>query len=149
MSVIEVGLNPMAEKNTAIPNKDVAGLLAAFAPEVRNLVLATRGFILKMFPGITEQVDAKARIVGYGYGPKYADMVCSMMPTRAGVTLGIAYAMELPDPEKLLEGTGKVHRHVKLKSKSDLKSGGLKSLLKAANAAAIARRAQTGQKAKK
>ena len=54
-----------------------------------------------MIPDISEQVDAKARIIGYGYGPKYADMVCMLMPTKAGVNLGIAYAMELPDPAKL------------------------------------------------
>lgn len=100
----------MAEKNTAIPNKNtsipnkaVADLLAAFDLEVRNLVLATRGFVFQMFPDITEQVDAKARIIGYGYGPKYTDMVCAMMPTK----------------------------------------------IKAANAAAIGRRARTGQKAKR
>jgi hypothetical protein len=52
----------------------------------------------------------------------------------------MAYAMELPDPKKLLEGTGKPHRHVKIKSKLDLESGPLKSLLKDSIAAAIARR---------
>jgi Domain of unknown function (DU1801) len=102
-----------------------------------------------MIPDITERVDVKARIIGYGYGPKYADMVCMIMPTRTGVNLGIAYAMELPDPNTLLEGTGKLHRHAKLKNKSDLESTALKSLLKAAIAAADARREKTGQKAKK
>jgi hypothetical protein len=113
--------------------------------QVRNLALAARGCVLKMIPDTTEQVDVKARIIGYGYGPKYADSVCMIMPTKAGVNLGIAFAMELPDPEKRLEGTGKVHRHVKLKSKSDLESAALKSLLKAAITAATARRAKTGQ----
>ena len=83
--------------NKAIPRKE-AGLLAAFAPEVRNLALAARTFVLKMIPDILEEVDVKARIIGYGYGPKCADMVCMIMPTRAGVNLGIAYAMELPVP---------------------------------------------------
>src|SRR5271170_8124404 len=134
--------------NRTLPNKDVDEVLASFGSEVRNLALATRAFVLQI-PDIIEQVDVKARIIGYGYGPKYADMVCVIMPTKAGVNLGIAYAMELPDPEKLLEGTGKLHRHVKLKSKSDLESAGLKSLLKASSAAATARRERTGQKAKK
>jgi hypothetical protein len=98
-----------------------------------------------MLPKILEQVDAKARIIGYGYGPKYADMVCMLMPTKAGVNLGIAYAMELPDPAKLLEGTGKLHRHVKLKSKSDLETVALKSLLNAA----VARRRKIARKANK
>jgi len=130
---------------TPLPSKDLADLLAHYAPEVRNLALAARLFIFKMIPDISEQLDAKARIIGYGYGPKYADMVCMLMPTKAGVNLGIAYAMELPDPAKLLEGTGKLHRHVKLKSKADLESTALKSLLKAA----IARREKMAQKPKK
>ena len=131
--------------NSTLPNKDVDELLASFGPEVRNLALATRAFVLKI-PDITEKVDFKARIIGYGYGPKYADMVCVIMPTKAGVNLGIAYAIELPDPEKLLEGTGKLHRHVKLKSKSDLESAALKSLLQASSAAATVRQEKTGQK---
>ena len=131
--------------NASIPSKAVADLLSAYAPEVRNLALAARAFVFKMVPGITEKVDVKARIIGYGYGPRYADMVCMIMPTKAGVNLGIAYAMQLADPRKLLEGTGKLHRHVKLKSKSDLETAGLKLLLKAA----VARREEAGQKTKK
>jgi len=57
------------------------------------------------------------------------------------VNLGIAYAMELPDPE----GTGKLHHHVKLKSKANLETAALKSLLKAA----VARREKTARKANK
>jgi hypothetical protein len=127
------------------PSKDVADLLAPYALEVRNLALAARSFVFKMIPDISEQVDAKARIIGYGYGPKYAAMVCMLMPTKAGVNLGIAYAMELPDPAKLLEGTGKLHRHVKLNSEADLERTALKSLLKAA----VARRGKIVRKAKK
>ena len=52
--------------------------------------------------------------------------------SKAGVNLGIAYAMELPDPKKILEGTGKLHRHVKLKSEADLENLALINLLKAA-----------------
>src|SRR5882672_3269762 len=136
----------IGKMSQTIPSKPVADLLAAYAPEVRNLALAARTFVLKMIPGIMEQVDLKARMIGYGYGPRYIDMVCMIMPTKAGVTLGIAYAMELPDPKKLLEGTGKLHRHVKLKNKSDLESAALTSLVKAASVAAIARREKTGKK---
>ena len=66
-----------------------------------------------------------------------------LMPTKAGVNLGIAYAMELPDPGKLLQGTGKLHRHVKLKSEADLKPAALKALLKAA----VERREKLARKA--
>ena len=127
------------------PSKDVADLLAPYALEVRNLAVAARSFVFKMVPDISEQVDAKARIIGYGYGPKYADVVCMLMPTKGGVNLGIAYATQLADPARLLEGTGKLHRHVKLKSEADLKKTALKSLLKAA----VARREKIVRKAEK
>jgi hypothetical protein len=121
-------------------SRGMDALLASFTPEVQQLALATSDYLSKLFPGIVVQVDAKARCIGYGYGPKYVDMVCAILPTKAGVTLGIAYATELPDPGRILEGAGKVHRHVKLKKKSDLKNAALRSLLKSSNAAAISRR---------
>lgn len=83
----------------ATRSKDVTDLLAPYSPEVRSLAMEARSFVFKMLPKILEQVDANARIIGYGYGPKCADMVCMLMPTKAGVNLGIAYAMELPDPK--------------------------------------------------
>jgi hypothetical protein len=131
------GLNRM---KGSVPSKDVDDLLAPYTPEVRELALAARIFVLEMIPDVTEGVDVKARIIGYSYGQRYVDMVCMLMPTKAGVNLGIAYAMQLPDPKKLLEGTGKLHRHVKLKSKTDLERAGLKALLKAA----LARREKLG-----
>ena len=121
----------MATKKN-LPSKDVDAVLALYAPEIRGLTLAARDFLLEMIPDITEMVDVKARIIGFGYGVKYADQVCMLMPTKAGVNLGIAYAMELPGPKKILEGTGKLHRHVKLKSESDLENAALRNLLKAA-----------------
>jgi hypothetical protein len=118
--------------NKTLPNSAVCELLAPFTPEVRDLALAARSFVLETIPDIIEMVDAKARIVGYGYSPRYADQVCMLMPTKVGVNLGIAYAMELPDPTKLLQGTGKLHRHVKLKSRLDLENVALRALLKTA-----------------
>jgi hypothetical protein len=112
-------------------NKEITDLLASYPPESQNLVKATRVFVLKTVPGAMEMVDSKSKVIGYGFGPKYVDMICSIMPTKIGVTLGIGWGTELPDPEKLLEGAGKVHRHVKLKEKSDLKRPALKALLKA------------------
>lgn len=112
-------------------NKAVYDLLEPYSPETQKLALATRALIFKVIPKTIEVVDTKARVIGYGFGTKYVDMICSLMPTKAGVTLGIAWGTELPDPQKLLEGTGKVHRHVKLQTKSDLDDPAVKALLKA------------------
>jgi hypothetical protein len=83
--------------NTKLPNQDVADLLAPHSPEVRNLALPARSFVFPAMPDISEPVDAKVRIIGYG--PKSADMVSMLMPTRTRVNLGIAFAVELHDPQ--------------------------------------------------
>ena len=127
------------------PTQAVYDLLAPYPPEVRNLALATREYLLNLIPEAVEQANPKNKVIGYGFGSRYIDVVCALMPTKAGITLGIGWATELPDPEKLLEGTGKVHRHVKIKSKSDLRTPALRTLLKAAHKATLARREKAGK----
>jgi hypothetical protein len=45
------------------------------------------------------------------------------------MNLGIANAVGLDDPEGLLEGTGKRHRHIKIRRTEDLDRPGLHALL--------------------
>jgi hypothetical protein len=71
-------------------NKVVDDVLATFSPEVRDLALAARTFVLETIPSLAEMVGVKARIIGYGYRPRYVDQFCMLMPTKVGVNLGIA-----------------------------------------------------------
>jgi hypothetical protein len=114
----------------ASKNQAVADLLKPYSPEMRELALATRALVLKTIPGAIEGVDPKAKVIGFGFGTGYKDMICSLMPAKAWVTLGIGWGSKLPDPEKLLEGAGKVHRHIKVKKLADLKNPVLEVLLK-------------------
>ena len=52
--------------------------------------------------------------VGFGYGSGYKVLVFVISPQREHVNLGIAHGATLDDPNGLMEGKGKVHRHVKL-----------------------------------
>ena len=99
---------------------------------MQKLALQTRKFILAQVRQAVEGVDASAPVVGYGYGPGYKDMICTMILSKSGVKLGLVGGAKLPDPEKLMEGTGKVHRYVQLNCAADLKRRGLKPLLRAA-----------------
>jgi len=116
---------------TAATNKAVVDLLKPYSLEVQKLALAARAFVLRVIPKAMEQVDSKSKVIGFGFGAGYKDMICSLMPAKTWVTLGIGWGAELPDPQKLMDGAGKVHRHVKLKSESDLKVPALEALLKA------------------
>jgi hypothetical protein len=113
----------------------VKGFLAGYSAEVRRIAQTARRLIRKEVPKIEEQVDRPARIIGYGFGPRYDDSICVLMPTKVGVNVGFYRAVELPDPNGILQGTGKLHRHVKLKSTADVESPALRAMLRAALAA--------------
>ena len=107
-------------------------LLAKYSQEIRDLTLAARALILECFPQALEQVDLPSHLLAYGTSAKYADTVFTLMPQVKWVNLGIYSALELPDPHALLQGTGKLHRHVKIHKLMDLKSPVLHDLLQAA-----------------
>jgi len=49
------------------------------------------------------------------------------------VNLGFYYGADLPDPEGLLQGTGKLLRHVKIREPKAIRSRALRRLLEAAS----------------
>ena len=55
--------------------------------------------------------------------------LCCFMVGKEHVTFAFMRGAALPDPEKLLEGTGKGVRHVKLRSIADVKRPGVKKLI--------------------
>ena len=110
----------------------IEALLAPYPPDVRDVALAARSFLAQVLPGAAEMLDESAKLFGYGYGPGYKGLVCTLLLSHTGVKLGIARGSELPDPRQLMQGSGKVHRHVQLRTTADLKQPGLRPLLKAA-----------------
>jgi hypothetical protein len=67
-------------------------------------------------------------------------MVCALMGAKAHVSLFFHYGKNLPDPGKLLSGTGKTVRSIKFTSVKDIPAAAIKKLVKAA----IARDAESG-----
>lgn len=116
-------------------SQHVDAFLAAYPEQVRETASAARRLLQGMLPGVTETVDESAKLLGYSYGPGYKEVLFTLIMNQTGVKLGIFRGSELPDPKHLMAGTGKVHRHVPLRSVDDLKRPGLNQLLKAALAA--------------
>ncbi len=88
--------------------------------------------------GLRAIVKAVARQVKEGVNPWGLPMFDAggpfgyFMIGKSHVTFGLYAGTSLDDPEKLLEGTGKSLRHVKLRSMDDLKRAGLRKLIKSA-----------------
>src|SRR4051812_37713431 len=85
---------------------------------VRDLVAAIHSVIQKPFPDATVSVDADN--IGFARGTGYTEMVFVISPQRTWVNLGFYQGTKLPDPTRLLEGTGKLHRHVKIRTATEL-----------------------------
>src|SRR5260221_13149349 len=113
-------------------SSDVINFLSNYDEKVSSLALGLRDFLFKTLPNIQEQLDIPARIIGYGYGPKYADTICAIILSKKGIKLGFYKGTELPDPSKILTGSGKIHKHVVINSNTDVKSPPLKKLISAA-----------------
>ncbi len=113
-------------------SNDFYSLLNLFSPEVKKLASKTREFLRNRLPNTIEQIDVSSKLIGYGYGTKMADTICVIMLYKSHVDLGFFNGAFLPNPLNLLEGTGKRHRHVKIRNESDLKNPGLIELLEEA-----------------
>jgi hypothetical protein len=105
-------------------------LLTRFDEPVISLALLTRELVFKELKNVEEIADNSASLIGYGYGPRYKDNVCSILLSKKGVKLAFNRGSELPDPGQLLTGTGKLHRYIIINSEKDLRSTALKQLLK-------------------
>jgi hypothetical protein len=116
-------------------NTNAIDFLSGYNESVADHALRLRELILSALPGITEQVDIPAKMVAYCYGQKYAELVCTIIPSQKGLKLGFNRGVSLPDPSGLLEGTGKISRYVVIKSAAQVEAPELQALLLEAFAA--------------
>ncbi len=97
------------------------------------IILQLRKEILTIHSEANEVVRLGDRAATYGVGPrKMIEGYCYLMPHAKWVNLGFFRGAILPDPDKLLEGTGKLLRHVKIRDLKEVKKAGIRKLIKAA-----------------
>jgi len=77
-------------------------------------------------------ISVNGNFTGYGSTTGYKGLVFVVSPHKAHVTLGLASGASLPDPAGLMEGSGRVHRHVKIRTDTDLDRPELRELMRTA-----------------
>ena len=113
-------------------DKQINVFLSQYDERVFTKALKLREIIFANLPDIIEQIDIPAKIIGYCYGQKYSELICVIIPSKKGLKLGFNRGTELPDPDKLLEGSGKISRYVVIKSDEQIKSKSLRKLIESA-----------------
>ena len=103
--------------------------LSGYAAPVQQVARRARASLLKAVPGCSEVLDGGARVIGYGYGPGYSDTVCVLILSKSGVKLGLPEGASFPDPENLLQGSGRRHRYVSLTTPQAIQAPGVRALI--------------------
>ena len=114
---------------------DVARLLAEHPPEQQAIEQALRATIRREFPGAVEQVDFGNKLIAFGRSMKMRGLLFALIAHKSWVNLQLADGAELPDPDGLIEGTGKRIRHIKIHSVADALSPGVVAAIRAQLAA--------------
>lgn len=90
--------------------------IESFSDNIKEIARTTRALIYKVLPEVVEVVWIQQKNIGFGTGQKKKTEHFSwLMPATNHVNLGFNYGAELPNPKKLLEGTGKLFKHIKIK----------------------------------
>jgi hypothetical protein len=110
-------------------SQTVEQFLSTYPAEVRELALKTRALVKEIVPDAQERVYEAYKTIGYGSGTKMDAMFCYIAPMKDRINLGFYRGTVLPDADGLLEGTGKLLRHVKVRSMADVEKPALRQLI--------------------
>jgi hypothetical protein len=110
----------------------IAGRPAGVQEIARRLLAIAR----ELVPDAVESADGED--YGIGFGPGYKGLVFVITPLADAVRLGIAGGASLEDPAGLMQGRGKVHRHVRLTDPAQADDPALRDLMARAAAARAA-----------
>src|SRR5262245_35500742 len=111
------------------PKKNRAGVtvdsyLAKKSEPLQAAAKKIRSLMKKAVPKITEPINP------WGIPTlEFSGHLCYMRVGKHHVTLGFVRGTSLMDPKRLLVGTGKHLRHVKIKTEEDVRNPDLKALL--------------------
>ncbi|HTZ30934.1 MAG TPA: DUF1801 domain-containing protein [Methylomirabilota bacterium] len=125
-----------AKTKPSAPNaeKQLASFIAKFEPKHQALIRAARKAIRKRLPAANELVydNYNFFVIGYGPSERPSEAIFSIAAAANGVGLSFMHGASLPDPHKLLIGSGKQNRFLRFVSASRLSEPEVEALIAAA-----------------
>jgi hypothetical protein len=98
------------------PETQLKGFIDKFEPAHQKLLRAVRKALRKRLPTAHELVYDNYNFFVIGYSPteRPSDAIISMTGSANGVGLCFLYGAKLPDPKKILHGSGNQTRFIRL-----------------------------------
>ena len=124
--------------NELSPAEQWDGFLARFNPEIVALVRSALTRMRKRLPGAVELVydNFNALVVGFGPTERASDALFSLAIYPRWANLFFLQGARLKDPTGLLQGRGRVVRHIRLSDPNLIDDPGIRDLMKRAQAQA-------------
>ena len=131
----------------ASPEALVRGFIDKFDPDNRKLIRAVRSALRKRFSTSYEMAYDNYNFFVLGYSPteRPSDAVVSMAAGANGVGVCFIHGATLPDPQKVLLGSGNQTRFIRVPSVEVLARPEVKALFAAAVSQSRARFRSTGR----
>jgi len=123
---------PKTKKTNSSPEAQLDIFIDKYTPEVAALARACLAKMRARLPGATQLVydNYNALVVGFGPSEKTSHAIFSIAMYPRWVNLFFLQdAARLPDPQKVLKGSGRVVRHIVIQSASELDHPAVQKLI--------------------
>jgi hypothetical protein len=119
---------------TPPPEKQLAGFIAKFTPEIARLIRGARKRMRERLPHALELVydNYNFFVIGYGPSEKASEAIFSLAAQAKGVSLCFLQGAGLPDPNGLLKGSGNLVRNIRLETAATLERADVRALMNTA-----------------
>jgi len=123
-----------APRGTRADEKQLAGFINKFDSGNAALIRSVRRVLRKRMPSANELVydNYNFFVIGYCSTERPSDCIVSIAAAANGVGLSFYYGATLPDPHKLLLGSGGQNRFIRLESAATLARPEVEELIAAA-----------------
>jgi hypothetical protein len=123
-----------APAETSSPARQLNTFLDRFDPPIRKIVREARARLRRRLPTAIELVydNYNALAIGFASSERASDAIVSIAVYARGVNLYFIYGVALPDPHRLLLGSGNQGRFIRLESAAMLDRPEIDALLTAA-----------------
>src|SRR6202044_1516155 len=126
----------LAKKAGATSEQQLAGFIKKFEARQAALIRAARKVLRKRMPSANELVydNYNFFVIGYCSSERPSDCIVSLAANAKGVGLSFYYGATVPDPHKILQGSGSQNRFIRLESAATVAKPEVEGLLRAAAA---------------
>jgi Domain of unknown function (DU1801) len=118
--------------------QQLAGFISKFDSKNAELIRSARKLMRKRLPSANELVydNYNFFVIGYSSTERPSDCIVSIAAAANGVGLSFYYGASLPDPHKVLLGSGSQNRFIRIESMATLARPEVEKLIAAAVAQA-------------